>query len=168
MSSPFAFLSPSEARSEGGFVPALRSPLATHVGHAPAGVVDLSLTLGKLEVYRAGASLDVPRAEVVPIAPGRFLVLCSVERTAEVRAELAGRGLFVVDVTGALGALELPGERALCRLTELDLERLPAVGSVAHVRTVVLRDGDRFRLLFQQEYGDSMLEAVIDVLAGLS
>lgn len=168
MSGTFAFLSPDAALVEGGFAPVLRSPLAHGIGHAPAGVADLSLALGKLEVYGAGPSLAVPGAEVVPIAPGRFLVLCPYEQTAEIRAALVGRGVFVVDRTGTLGALQLEGERALRRLTDLDLDRLPAVGSVAHVRTVVLRDGDRFRLLFPQECGDSLLEAVIDALAGLA
>lgn len=168
MSGAFAFLSPDAAAPEGGFAPVLRSPLAHEIGRAPAGVADLSLALGKLEVYGAGASLDAPGAEVVPIAPGRFLVLCPYVRTAETRTALAGQGLLVVDRTGALGALELVGERVLRRLTDLDLDRLPAVGPVAHVRTVVLRDGDRFRLLFPQECGDSMLEAVIDALAGLA
>ena len=166
MSGTFAFLSPDGALAEGGFAPVPRSPLAQGIGHAPAGVTDLSLALGKLEVYGAGASLAVAGAEVVPIAPGRFLVLCPYEQTAGIRAELGGRGLFVVDRTGTLGALQLEGERALRRLTDLDLARLPAVGAVAHVRTVVLRDGDRFRLIFPQECGDSLLEAVTDALAG--
>jgi sarcosine oxidase gamma subunit len=168
VSATFAFLSLDAAQAEDGFAPVPRSPLAQGIGHAPAGVVDLSLALGKLEVYRAGASLAVAGAEVVPIAPGRFLILCPYEQTAEIRTALVVRGLFVVDRTGTLGALQLEGEQALRRLTDLDLDRLPAVGPVAHVRTVVLRDGDRFRLFFPQECGDSLLEAVGDALAGVA
>jgi carbon-monoxide dehydrogenase large subunit len=50
----------------------------------------------------------------------------------------------------------------------LDLDELPAVGAVAHVPTLVLRNGEEFRLFFPQEYGHYMAEVVIDTLEGIS
>ncbi len=54
------------------------------------------------------------------------------------------------------------------RLTDLDLGALPAVGKVAEVPTVVLREGDRFRLFFPQELGHYLAEVVLDTLDGLA
>jgi sarcosine oxidase gamma subunit len=161
------FISPDRAVAENGFAPVLRSPLEHELAHAPAGVEDLSLALGKLDVSGEVAGLSLPGAEVVPVAPGRALVLCPYERTAELREQLSGR-FHVVDQTGALAVLEVEGERLLLRLTDLDLSRLPATGRVAHVRTLVLRDGERFRLVFPQEYGDYLVEVVTDALKGLA
>jgi hypothetical protein len=61
------------------------------------------------------------------------------------------------------------GESLLRRLTDLDLDALPAAGTVAHVHALVLRDeGETFRLYFPQEYGHSVAEAVIDAAEGLA
>jgi hypothetical protein len=55
------------------------------------------------------------------------------------------------------------------RLTDLDLEALPAMGPLAHVQALVVRgDGGSFRLYFLQEYGHSVAEAVIDAAEGLA
>jgi hypothetical protein len=60
------------------------------------------------------------------------------------------------------------GEALLRRLTDLDLDALPAMGSLAHVQALVVRDeGETFRLYFAQEYGDSVAEAAIDAAEGL-
>ena len=53
------------------------------------------------------------------------------------------------------------------RLTDLDLDDLPAVGAVAHVPTIVLRNGEEFRLFFPQEYGHYLAEVVLDTLEGV-
>ena len=54
------------------------------------------------------------------------------------------------------------------RLTDLDLESLPAAGAVAHVQAYVLRDGgDVFRLFFPQEYGHYLAEVVVDAAEGV-
>ncbi len=74
---------------------------------------------------------------------------------------------MAVDVTAGFAGLEVEGERVLRRLTELDLDRLPAGGSVAHVTAVLFRDGERFRLFFRQEFGDYVAEVVLDARAGL-
>lgn len=72
----------------------------------------------------------------------------------------------LVDVTAGYAALALEGPRATTlvrRLTDLDLEALPAVGAVAHVRTWVFRDGEEaYRLLFPQEFGHYVWEVVTD------
>jgi len=155
------FLSPDRARNEDIFEPRFASPLARVLAGTTA-VQDLS-RLGKIEVRGDVEAIDVD-AEVIRITPRRALVLCPYERCAEVRAQLPGS---VIDMTGALAGLELEGERAMRRLTDLDLDALPAAGKVAEVPALVLRDGSRFRIFFPQEYGHYLGEVVLDVLAGL-
>jgi len=155
------FLSPDRARRDGGFEPLFASPLA-RVLAGTTSARDLSRG-GKIEVRGDVETIDVD-AEVIRITPRRALVLCPYERCAELRAQLPGT---VIDMTGALAGLELEGERAMRRLTDLDLEALPAVGKVADVPAIVLRDGPRFRIFFPQEFGHYVGEVVLDVLAGL-
>jgi hypothetical protein len=158
-----AFLSPDRAVAGGGFEPRLASPLARALAGDPR-VEDLS-GLGKLEVRGDVAGIDADGVDVVRITPRRALVLCPYEHCAELRESLPGS---VVDLTGGLAGLELEGEAAMRRLTDLDLGALPAVGKVAEIPTVVLRDGDRFRLFFPQEFAHSMGEIVLDTLDGLA
>ena len=73
----------------------------------------------------------------------------------------------VVDLTGAFAGIEVEGETLMRRLTDLDLDELPAAGKVADVPAVVSRQGQRFRIFFPQEYGDSVVEAVRDIEKGL-
>ena len=70
-------------------------------------------------------------------------------------------------MTGALAGLELEGERAMRRLTDLDLEALPAAGKVAEVSALVLRDRERFRIFFPQEFAHYVGEVVLDLLEGV-
>jgi hypothetical protein len=70
-------------------------------------------------------------------------------------------------MTGALAGLELEGDRAMRRLTDLDLDALPAVGKVADVPALLLRDGSRYRLFFPQEYAHFVGEVVLDALEGI-
>jgi hypothetical protein len=158
--SALGFLSPDLARAGDGFEPRLASPLARALS-GDARVRDLSL-IGKLEVRGDVDVADVD-AEVVRISPQRALVLCDYERCAELRARLGG-----IDMTGALAGLELEGEQAMRRLTDLDLDALPAVGKLAEVPAVVIRDGDRFRIFFPQELGHYVAEVVLDTLDGLA
>jgi sarcosine oxidase gamma subunit len=84
-----------------------------------------------------------------------------------VRASLAD-GFLVVDLSAALAGLQLRGEALVRRLTDLDLDSLPAVGAVAHVQAYVLRDdAETFRLFFPQEYGHYLAEVVVDAAEGL-
>jgi hypothetical protein len=155
------FLSPDRARSEDLFAPRFASPLARVLAGTKA-VRDLS-RLGKIEVRGDVDAIDVD-AEVVRITPRRALVLCQYEQCAELRARLPGT---VIDMTGALAGLELESERAMRRLTDLDLDALPAAGKLAEVPALVLRDGRRFRVFFPQEFAHYVGEVVLDVLEGI-
>ena len=164
--SELSFVSPGEARPENGFAPRTASPLARALAGAD-GIGDLSL-LGKLEVRGPtsgiDADVDATVGDVMRITPDRALVICDLDDAPALRAQLPGT---VVDVTSALAGIEVGEEQLLRRLTDLALDRLPAVGKVADVPALVARDGDRFRIFFPQEYGDSVVAAVRDVQDGL-
>lgn len=169
--SELEFLSPDRAVAGGGFAPRYCSPLERALRGAPRGIEDVSRT-GKLEVRGDVGALDEP--EVALVDPGRALVLCDYDEAAAVRGRLRARFEHVLDLTGALAGirirgeqlLHVRGEQLLRRLTDLDLDVLPARGSVAHVPALVLRDGDRFTLLFAQEYARYLAEVVVDAAAG--
>jgi hypothetical protein len=140
------------------------SPVAAHAVsplRGVAGVADVSY-LGKLEV-RGG----VPEGA---IATGidRALVVVDGDPRAE-RDRLLGQGYRVYDVTAALAALEVEGEALMRRLTELDLDALPAVGSILRGTPALIerREGERFRLFVPQELGQFVAETVVDLAAGL-
>ncbi len=160
--SDLSFLSPDAARRESGFEPRLASPLARALAGAQ-GVRDLS-GLAKIEVR---GELDaLPQdADLIRITATRALIVCPSERGAALRRSLPGR---VFDLTAALAGLELCGEQAMRRLTDLDLEALPAAGKVAEAPAFVFRAGDTFRIFFPQEYGHYVAEVVLDTLAGLA
>lgn len=163
------FVSPDLARGEKGFRPVWRSPLERALREAGPrlGLSDLS-RLGKIEVRGEIDSVDFPSGvEVVRIAPRRALVLCRYEETAQTRAELREQLRSVVDLTGALAGLQVDGAGLMRRLTDLDLDALPATGPVARVPAIVLRDGGSFRIFFPQEYADYLAEVVIDAAEGL-
>ena len=156
------FLSPDRADAEARW----RSPLERGLEHAPPEIADISLT-GKLDVRGDLDSVDAKGVELVRITPERGLVLCDFTKTANVRARLADR-VLVVDLSAALAGLQLRGEALMRRLTDLDLDSLPAVGAVAHVQAYVLRDdAETFRLFFPQEYGHYLAEVVVDAAEGL-
>ena len=162
MSELLDFLSPDRADAEARW----RSPLERGLEHAPPEIADLSLT-GKLDVRGDLDSFDAKGVELVRITPERGLVLCDFTKTGNVLARLADRFL-VVDMSGALAGLQLRGEALMRRLTDLDLDSLPAVGAVAHVQAYVLRDdAETFRLFFPQEYGHYVAEVVVDAAEGL-
>ena len=156
------FLSPDRADAEARW----RSPLERGLEHAPPEIADLSL-MGKLDVRGDLDSFDAKGVELFRITPERGLVLCDFTKTATVRARLADRFL-VVDLSAALAGLQLRGEALVRRLTDLDLDSLPAVGAVAHVQAYVLRDdAETFHLFFPQEYGHYLSEVVVDAAEGL-
>ena len=156
------FLSPDRADAEARW----RSPLERGLEHAPPEIADLSLT-GKLDVRGDLDSVDAKGVELFRITPERGLVLCDFTKTANVRASLAD-GFLVVDLSAALAGLQLRGEALVRRLTDLDLDSLPAVGAVAHVQAYVLRDdAETFRLFFPQEYGHYLAAVVVDAAEGL-
>lgn len=71
-----------------------------------------------------------------------------------------------IDMSAAWAALEIEGagaDRVLRRLTDLDLDDLPLVGQLAHVRALVARPAeDRYLIVFPQEYGHYLWEVVVD------
>ncbi len=100
------------------------------------------------------------------------------------RRALAGAPPWIRDVTaladepetGALGpvagvaGIEIEGPEArllLPRLTDLDLDALPATGAVGHVRALLARAGDCYRLWFPQEYADYLAQIVLDAGTGI-
>jgi sarcosine oxidase gamma subunit len=158
------FLSPDLATADAVW----RSPLERALAHAPAGIEDLSRT-GVLEVRGELDGLDPDGNEVVRLTPDRALVLCAFEDTGRLRTRLAGARRQVVDLSAGWAGLQVRGETLLRRLTDLELGSLPAMGVVAHVHALVIRDDEEtFRLHFPQEYGDSVAEAAIDAAEGLA
>jgi sarcosine oxidase gamma subunit len=159
-----AFLSPDRADPTAVW----RSPLERALAHLDEsfGIRDISRT-GKIEVRGEIGELEIEGAEAFWITPRRALVICDYDKTAGIREALRERFL-AVDVTAALAGLEVRGERLMRRLTDLDLENLPAPGPIAHVQAVVLRDADEtFRIFFPQEYGDYLAEVIVDAAKGL-
>jgi hypothetical protein len=152
---------PDVAAAQGAW----RSPLERALRDAPAEVSDISVT-GKLEIRGDVGTLKSRALEIVPVTAERALVLCDFTKTGEIRAKLAERFLVSV-MSAALAGLQVRGETAMRRLTDLGLDDLPAAGSVAHVQAFVLRDeGELFRLFFPQEYGHYLAEVVVDAVEG--
>ncbi|MGH3111928.1 MAG: hypothetical protein ACRDOP_00500, partial [Gaiellaceae bacterium] len=151
------FLSPDLAAPEAVW----RSPLERALAHAPEGIEDVSRT-GVLEVRGDGEGPDAGGAEIVRLTPARAIVLCDWERIRETHASLS-RQFHVTDLSAGWAGLSVRGEAALRRLTDLDPAALPAVGAVAHVQALVLRDdAETFRIFFPQEYGHYVAEVVVD------
>jgi hypothetical protein len=98
----------------------------------------------------------------VPLGRDRALVV------GDVPLDLAGYRVY--DMSAALVAIEVEGEELMRRLTELDLDALPAVGAVARGTTAVIErlDGERFRLLVPQELAQFVAEFVADAAEGLA
>ena len=162
--SELAFLGRGIAVAGDEFAPRYRSPLERALAGARADVRDVS-QLGKLEVRGELDGLTTENA--VRITPRRALVLCDAAETAALAARLRKRFEYVLDVSAAYAGLLVRGEPLLRRLTDLDLEALPAVGPAAGVPAVVLRDGKDFTLLFPQEYADHVAAVVLDAARGL-
>jgi hypothetical protein len=143
------------------------SPLARALD--PGVFADVS-ALGKLELRGDLDRVEAqPGEELIRITPARGLLVCD-GSTAAARERLAGEGFRVYDLTSALAGLELEGEGLLRRLTELDLEALPAVGAIARGTPALIerRGGERFRLFVPQELGHYVAEVVLDLARGLA
>jgi hypothetical protein len=158
-----AFLSPS--RCEEG---TLASPLRRALEHADDEAVrDLSLQ-GVVEVRGDIDSVSPePGEELVRLSPRRGFLFTDRD-PADVAERVRVGGALSYDASGALAGIALRSEQAMRRLTDLDLEQLPAAGPFARVTALVLRDDDGwFRVYVQQELGHYVAEAVLDALAGL-
>ena len=156
-----AFLSPGRASAEAVW----RSPLQRALRGAPPEISDLSLT-GKIEVRGDLDAFGLEGIELVRITPTRGLVLCDFTKTVDILETLQG-DFLAIDVSGTLAGLQVQGETLMRRITDMNLDDLPAVGAVSHIQALVLRDGDTFRLFFGQEYSDYLAEVVIDAHEGL-
>ena len=162
--SDLGFLSPSRATDEAVW----RSPVERALAHAPAGIEDVSRT-GKLEVRGDLTGSEASGFESVGLTARRALVLCPWEETASLRARLRSEGLQVVDQSAGYAGLRIQGAALMRRLTDLDLDRLPAAGALAHVPAIVLRDDERtFRVFVPQEYGHYVAEVVVDAAQGVA
>lgn len=162
MTSHLDFLSPDLAAPEAVW----RSTLERALAHAPDGIEDVSRT-GVLEVRGEVSGLEATDAAVVRLTPERALVLCDWEQVRETHKTLSRR-FHVTDLSAGWAGLSLRGETVLRRLTDLDPAALPAVGAVAHVQALVLRDdAETFRLFFPQEYGHYVAEVVVDAARGV-
>ena len=177
-----SFLSPSSSAGD-----LLASPLAraldtvSDTGSSPEGdgkpsgsedtdnwrLRDLSLD-GKVEIRGPVHLLDVgPGEELIRFSPRRGLLLVEEDPTRVVE-RLRGSGVLAFDMSAALAGLGFEGERVARRLTDLDLDRLPATGMFAKIGAVLVRDeGERFRVYFPQELGHYVAECVLDAIAGL-
>src|SRR5262249_62179922 len=75
--------------------------------------------------------------ELVRLSAGRGLLLTDDPAGAIDRVRAAGvRGY---DATGLLAGFAVHGEQLMLRLTDLDLDALPAAGPFAHVAAIVVR-----------------------------
>lgn len=158
--SELAFLSPGRASAEAVW----HSPLERALRDAPPEISDLSLT-GKIEI-RGELPKSVKGGELVRITPSRGLVLCDFTKTVELLEKLS-QDHMAIDVSATLAGLSIRGETLMRRITDLDLDALPAAGAVSHIQAVVTRDGDSIALWFGQEYSDYLAEVVIDAWKGL-
>jgi hypothetical protein len=157
------FLSPSRCAPG-----ATTSPLRRALDGAEHKLVDLSLD-GKLELR---GDLDLVRpleGEVlVRLSPRRGFLLTPHD-PAEAAERIRAQGVLAYDATGAWAGFALEGERLMRRLTDLDLDRLPAAGPFARVTAIVFRDeGERFRVYVAQELGHDVTMAVLDAVTGLA
>ena len=164
------FLSPSRCAPD-----TLVSPLARALGGDgwaayrgdPEQVRDLSLE-GIVEV-RGNVSAVSPAAgeELVTLSPRRAFLFTG-DDPADVVARVRGQGGLAYDATGALAGLAIASEQVLRRLTDLDLDSIPAAGPFARVPALLRRGADGwFHVYVQQELGHYVAEAVLDALAGL-
>jgi hypothetical protein len=125
--------------------------------------------LGKLEIRgEVGSLVPMEGEELLQLGPGRALLLTG-GPTAAARARLAAGGYRVYDMTGALATLEFDGEDLLRRLTELDPDELPAIGSIARGTPALIerREGERFRLHVPRELSRYVAEVIADMTLGL-
>jgi hypothetical protein len=156
------FLSPSRC-AEG----TTTSPLRRALDGAEHGIADLSLD-GMLELR---GDLDLVRPlegdELVRLSPRRGFLLTPHD-PADAAARIREQGVLAYDATGAWAGLSLEGERLMRRLTDLDLDRLPAAGPFARVTAIVVHDeGERFRVYVAQELGHDVAMVVLDAARGL-
>jgi heterotetrameric sarcosine oxidase gamma subunit len=177
------FISLEDARADEHFRPIGKSPMQRQLAEAGAefeerdgrlvatfvpGEEDLRIRVRDVtHLYRVEeAEGDVE----VELGDGAYGVRPPTGRGRTVVARLRERAgppeEKVMDLSAAWAALEVDGagaDRVLRRLTELDLDSLPLIGQLAHIRALVARpEEDRFLIVFPQEYGHYLWEVVLD------
>jgi sarcosine oxidase gamma subunit len=179
------FISLEHARTDDRFRPVAKSPMQRRVADADAefqerdgrlvaswvpGQADLRMRVRDVthayRVVEAEGDAEISfgdGAHGVRPPTGRGRVLVAYERGTGSDGNVPHGAL---DVSAAWAALEIEGagaDRVMRRLTELDLDELPLVGALSHVRALVARpDEDRFLVVFPQEYGHYLWEVVVD------
>jgi hypothetical protein len=145
------------------------SPLAgAFAGSTPHAVRDVT-GIGVFELRGAVGAADAAAGEeLVRATPSRGFLVTDAS-AASVRERLGSAELRVYDVTAGFAALEIDGERIMRRLTDLDLDALPAVGPVGRgIAAIVQRlDAETFRILVPQELGHYVAEVALDAAGGL-
>jgi hypothetical protein len=130
---------------------------------------DLQLD-GKVEI-RGDLDLVDPQAgeELVRLTPRRGY-LFTANDPADVVVRLREDGVLAYDATGALAGIVIEGEQLMRRLTDLDLDELPAAGPLlSRVTALFVRNGGhRFRVYVPQELGHDVAMAVLDMARGLT
>jgi len=160
--SRLGFLSPDECASS----VALASPLS---GVDLGGVVTELAHLRMLEIRGDIRTLEPADGDtLLPLGPSRTL-LVSERAVLAARDRIAAAGYRVYDMTAALTALELDGVDLLARLTELDPDTLPAIGSIARGTPALIeaRGGERFRLYVPRELARFVAEVTVDMRRGI-
>jgi len=176
------FLSLDQAERSDRFHPVLKSPLhrrlteagaefeerdgwlvATQVPGQDRHRIAIRDVTASYRVEEGGGSLDIEFGDGEhgvrpPTGEGQTLV-------ASYRHGGGAREGFM-DTSAAWGAIEVDGPGAttvMRRLTELDLDELPVVGALAHVRALVARPGEKhYLIVMPQEYGHYLWEVVVD------
>ena len=124
------------------------------------------MTLEGLEFLHADPAHEAWRS------PLRRALAGAPEGVRDVSAEMSAEEVEPLGPEAGVAGIEVEApfaRRLLARMTELDLGALPAVGSVARVRTLVTHEGgERYRLCFPQEYSDYVAAVVLDAWAGLA
>jgi hypothetical protein len=124
---------------------------------------------GKLEL-RGDLSLVRQRGDeqLVRLTPRRGFLLTP-DDPADAVARIREQGVLAYDVTGGWAGMAIEGETLMRRLTDLDLDKLPAAGPFARVPAIVLGDGDeQFRVYVAQELAHDVALAVLDAVDGLA
>ncbi|MDQ3876701.1 MAG: hypothetical protein M3322_14340 [Actinomycetota bacterium] len=175
------FLSVDDVRPSDRFRPVARSPMARRLREAGAEFAErdgwlvavsvpgedaVSLAIRDVthayridERHGAVQSRDGVHAASLPSA--RSFVATRRDAAAE-----TAPGEGAVDLSAGFAALEIEGPAAsqvMRRLTDLELDRLPAVGAVARVRTFVFRHApEGYVIFFRQEFGHYLWDVVVD------
>ena len=105
-------------------------------------------------------------------SPLRRALASAPDGVRDVTAQLDAGEISALGPAAGVAGIEIEAPfapRLLARLTDLDLDALPATGAVGHVRALVAsRGADCYRIWFPQEHADYLAEVVLDAWEGLA